>query len=251
MGFLEFLFKNTESAKLAELLWVEKLEASVNELSHLSGLSYTTTYDELQRMKSLKLVKMKRNGKATYYSSALTDELTAAVKNLFEKVKTGNVKNVSFNEYNLPLLGDYDELLKNDKTSAEELLIKAVKFSKKNATLLRVLPLLVKRMGENLDIHQLEYWSKRYDTHRELGFLLDLTTELTKNKKFSKLARSFKDKRWSKSDYYFEGDRELKGFQAMLVDKNTPDLAKKWYLKLNMGLDSFESFYNKYEKAGA
>lgn len=250
MGLLEFLFKNSQSAKLAELLWVEKLEASVNELSHLSGLSYATAYEELQRMKSLKLVKMQKKGKATYYSSALSQELSESVLNLFEKVKTDHKKMVSLDEYNLPLVGEYTELSEGDKTSAEELLVKVVKFSKKNATVLRVLPLLVKKMGDDLDVHQLQYWSKRHDTHRELGFLLELTALLTKNKKFLKLSKNFKDKRWSKCDYYFERDLELQGFQAMLVDKNTPEVAKKWYLKLNMGLDSFQSFYNKHDEAG-
>lgn len=248
MGLFSYLFKNEESARLAELLWVDRVVASVNELSQLSGLSYSTTHEELQKMKSLNLVKMERKGKATLYSSALIEEEVAVVTTIFAKRRMESKKTVSFDDFNMPLLGDFSELLKDEKMEVEELLVKAVKLSKKNATLLRALPLLLKKMGDDLNLHQLVYWAKRYNSNRELGFLLELTAQLTENKKYSRLARQFKDKRWSKPDYYFERDLGLKGFQALVVDRHTPELAKKWYLKLNVGLDSFESFYSKYEE---
>lgn len=247
MGLFNYLFKNKESARLVELLWVDKVEASVNELSQLSGLSYSTTHEELQKMKSLDLVKMERSGKATLYSSALPEEEANVLVSLFAKKKEEAKQTVSFDDFEMPLLGDYSEL-QNEKMEVEELLVKAVYLSKKNASLLRALPLLLRKMGDNLDSNQLAYWSKRYETNRELGFLLELTAQLTKNKKYSRLANKFKDKRWAKPDYYFERDFGLKGFQAIAVDRHTPELAKKWYLKLNMGLDSFQSFYSKYEE---
>jgi hypothetical protein len=248
MGLLSYLFKNKESVRLVELLWVDKLQASVNELSHLSGLSYSTTHEELQRMKSLGLVKMERSGKATLFSSALADNEADVLVSLFAtKKKAGVRKTFSFDDFKMPLLGDYSEL-QSEKMEVEELLVKAVHLSKKNASLLRALPLLLRKMGDNFDFNQLAYWSKRYETNRELGFLLELTAQLTKNKKYNKLAKKFKDKRWAKPDFYFESDFELAGFQAIAVDRNTPELAKKWYLKLNMGLDSFQSFYSKYEE---
>lgn len=249
MELFKYLFKTQEQAKLAELLWVDKVNASVNELSHLTGFSYSSAHEELQRMKSLNLVKMQRDGKATLYSSALTDVEEEVVKNLFTTTGMENKKRVSFNDFNLPLLGDFSELLTDEQLEPEELLVRAVKLAKKNATLLRVLPLMLKKMGDELNLYQLVYWGKRYGVNRELGFLLDLTAEITKNKKFSKLARQFKDKRWSKPEYFFNSDNNLSGFQAKLTEKNTPELAKKWYLKLNMGLDSFQTLYAKYEMA--
>lgn len=247
MGLFNYLFKNNESAKLAELLWLKKVEASVNELSLLSGLSYSTTHEELQRMKSLNLVKMQRKGKATLYSSALVEAEANVVASIFEKTKGHSKQTFSFDDFNMPLLGDFSEL-QGEKVEAEELLVKAVKLSKKNSSLLRALPLLFKKMGDGLESYQLAYWSKRYDANKEMGFVLDLTGQLTKNKKYSELAKKFRDKRWSKYDYYFERDNELKGFQALAVDGHTPELARKWYLKLNVGLDSFQSFYSKHEE---
>jgi len=248
MELFKYLFKTKEYARLAELLWVDKVSGSVNELAHLADLSYSTAHEELQRMKSLGLVKMQRVGKATLYSSALTEVESKVVKNLFSKTNLKR-KTVSFADYNLPLLGDFNELLTDNQLEPEELLVKSVKSAKKNATLLRVLPLMLKKMGAELNLYQLVYWAKRYEVNRELGFLLDLTAALTKNTKFSKLAKQFKDKRWSKPEYFFESDSNLSGFQEQLTEKNTPELAKKWYLKLNMGLDSFQSLYSKYEKA--
>ena len=151
-----------------------------------------------------------------------------------------------FEAMNFPLLGEFPELYKEKAQSQEELLVKAVHLSKKNAILLRVLPLLVKNLENELDEDHLVFWSKRLHVDRELGFVLELTAQLSGNKKFTKLAKKLKDKRWNKLNAFFEKEKDLTGFQAKLVEENTPKLAKKWFLKLNMGLDSFKSHYIKF-----
>jgi hypothetical protein len=147
---------------------------------------------------------------------------------------------------NLPLVGDFPEFQKERAQSPEELLVKAVALAKKNSSLLRTMPLLVRRLGVGMNGHRLVYWSKRLHVDRELGFLLDLTANLSGEKKYSALARKLKDKRWSKPTFFLEKEAKLKGFQAKLVEQNSSELAKKWFLKMNMGLDSFESMFAKF-----
>lgn len=193
------------------------------------------------------LVQKELRGRSTLFSSKLSNEELKPLKLLLGNAEVRKRKSLSdFSEMDLPLVGEFPEFESETAQSAEELLVKVVVLAKKNSSLLRTLPLLVKRMGTGLSFSQLAYWSKRLHVDRELGFVLDLTEELSKNKKLYAMARRFRDKRWSKYSFFLEREQGLLGFQARVVEQNTPQLAKKWFLKMNMGLDSFQSHYFKF-----
>lgn len=247
MGLLDFLFKTEAHRKLAELLWTGGLTASVHEFSLLSGLPYATTYELLHKMLSMGLVQKAQKGRATLFSSKLSSEQMNVFKALMGKTDVGEEKSLTeFSEMDLPLVGDFSELRNEKAKNVDELLVKTVLLAKKDSTLLRVLPLLVNRLGAKLNEQQLGYWSKQYHVDREVGFALDLTAKLSGEKRYSTLAKKLKDKRWSKPSFFLKSEEGLSGFRAKLVDENTPELAKKWFLKMNVGLDSFESIFAKY-----
>lgn len=246
MKLLSFLFKTNKHQKLVELLLLEGLTASMHELALMSGLGYATTYDLLHKMEKMDLVKKAKQGRSTLFTSNLSSEDLKSFKLLMNRHEVKRKPLADFEELDLPLVGDLREFQKEKAQSLEELLVKTVVLSKKNSTLLRVLPLLVKRLGPRLNSHQLVYWSKQHHVDRELGFLLELTAKLSGEKKFGTLARKLKDNRWGKPEPFLDSEKDLTGFQAMLVEENTPALAKKWFLTMNMGLDSFESHYRKF-----
>lgn len=246
MKLAAFLFKTDRHQKLAELLWVDGLTASVHELALMSGLPYATAHGLLQKLLKMGLVEKTKQGRATLFSSNLSSEEVKSLKVLTSNTESKKKSLSDFEELDLPLVGEFREFRIEKAQTLEELLVKTVSLSKKNSTLLRVLPLLVHRLGPHLLHHQLAFWSKRHHVDRELGFVLDLTAELSGETRFSTLAKKFKDKRWNKPQPFLESEKGLSGFQKMLVEENTPALAKKWFLKMNMGLDSFESHYRKF-----
>ncbi len=246
MGLAGILFKTKKHQRLAELLWVEGLTASVRELALMSGLPYATAYELLHKMMKLGLVNKSTKGRATLFSSDLASEELKKFKALLGLTEFKRRPLVDFEELDLPVVGELPELQKEKAQSVEEMLVKVVALSKKNPTLLRVLPLLAKRLSPKLNFHELIYWSKRHGVNKELGFVLDLTGELSKDRKLFSLAKKLMDKRWTKSEAFLDSENNLDSFQAMLVEENTPALAKKWFLKMNMGLDSFKSHYRKF-----
>lgn len=246
MKLAALLLKTDQHRKLFGLLWEKNLTASVREFSLMSGLPYATAYDVFLKLKKMGLVQKKKAGRATLYSAFGTSDEVELLKQLLNKEAKSTLE--EYNEMNLPLVGEFTELNQEKAQSKEELLVKVVYFAKKKSSLLRTLPLLVHRLGTDLDKNQLAYWAKKYHVDRELGFVLELTGHLTHEKKFTSLAYKFKDHRWSKPVAFLENESNLKGFQAQLVESNTPDLAKKWYLKLNMGIDSFASHYAKFSQ---
>lgn len=245
MKLAALFLKSDKHQKLFELLWDKSLTASVREFSLMSGLPYATTHELFAKLKKMGLVSKAKSGRANLYSGVAQSPEVEALKKYL-----GGDDHVStfadYKEMDLPLVGSFEDLNKERAQSKEELLVKVVYFSKRKSSLLRTLPLLVRRLGLKLDFNQLAYWSKKYHVDRELGFVLDLTGNLSHEKKFCLLANKFKDQRWSKFTTFLESESKLKGFQAMLVEENTPELAKKWFLKMNMGLDSFETHYSKF-----
>ncbi len=246
MGLITLLLKTNQHKKLFELLWQKQFTASVREFSLISGLPYATTHDVLLKLKKMGLVQKKQMGSSTLYKAVKSTEEIEKLKN-FLHIDIKN-KFADYKEMDLPLIGEFNELNQESAQSKEELLVKTIYFSKKKSSLLRTLPLLVHRLGTTLDINQLIYWSKKFHVNREIGFIFDVTSSLSKNKKFNTLANKFKDKRWSKPIAFLDSETKLNGFQELLMEANTPALAKKWYLKLNMGMDSFASHYFKFTK---
>jgi len=249
MKLLDFLFKTNEHRNLAELLWVEGIEASERELSLMAGLSYATAHEELHRMEKMGLVKRRVEGKATLFSSNLTEGEQKAFSSLVEgPLKKKSSKGVSdrLRELGLPMMGDLLDLNSETVHGDEELVVKAVCMAKENPTLARSLPVVLVNLLPNVNSHRLHFWAKRNKVKRELGFFVALTAHLSKEPALKKLSKLFYDKRWSKPEYFLTAEKDVRGFQAKLVENNTPPLAKAWKLKMNLGLDSFESLFSKF-----
>jgi DNA-binding transcriptional ArsR family regulator len=249
MKLLDFLFKTEEHKKLAQLVWVEGIEASVRRLSLMSGLSYATAYEELHRMEETGLVKQRVDGKATLFSSNLSDGERAAFASLFNytfKQKTSKPLSDRLQELGLPMVGDLSALRNETVQDDEELVVKAVCKAKGNPTLARSLPVVLVNVLPNVNPHRLHFWANKNKVKKELGFFIALTAHLSNEPALKKMAKLFFDKRWSKPEYFLETEKGARGFQARLVESNTPSLAKTWKLKMNLGLDSFESLFNKF-----
>lgn len=250
MSLADFLFKTESQKKLAQLVWAEKLEASVREFSLMSGLSYATAYEELHQMEKLGLVKKVFKGRSTMYSSFLSKEEQSVFKKLLPSESEMWQKSSGFGakllELGLPYSGNVQLLGRESVADLEELVVRAVWKAKKNATLARALPVLLVKVLSGLNKHSLLYWAKKYNVKKELGFFVELTGVLSQDKLLKKLSHYFRDKRWSQDDFLFVKEKTMTGYQAQLVDENTPDLGKRWHLKMNMGMDSFSSLYLKF-----
>lgn len=128
----------------------------------------------------------------------------------------------------------------------EEALPPALWLSHGNPTLLRVLPLVLARHAAKLDWALLEKKTQEFGQEAELGFLLELTAELTADAKLAERAARFEMAKCAQPRFYFEprGDRDRR-----LVEMRTPPVARRWGFLLNMPTDSFRSLLSKYDAA--
>lgn len=251
MRLTAFLFRNKSQQELARLLWCQGLSASVREFSLMSGLSYATTHEELHQMEKSGLVKKIVQGRSTIFSTSLSKTEQNVVNALFSE-SVFFQKNSTFQsqllEFGLPYSGNSQDLGDDPVADLEELVARASWKSKRNPTLARALPVMLYKVCPRLHQHRLMFWAHKYDVKKEVGFFIELTGVLSKNSKIKKMSRGFYDQRWSQADFLFEAEKDLQGFQAKLIEVNTPELAKRWFLKMNLGIDSFASLFAKFSK---
>jgi DNA-binding transcriptional ArsR family regulator len=249
MGLLRFLFKTEHHRVLAELIWRQGMSGSVHEFSQMSGLPYATAHALFQKLKGMGLIRSVRKGRSWVFSSNLRDD---ELKSLLSLLKTNRESTIFAREgiidMDIPIVGPSKNLRGLKAKSKEEFLARATALAKKNATLLRVLPVLTYRLGHELKATHLLYWARHMRVERELGFVLELTAILTKQKKFLQLAGSLKDGRWKRPIFFFRPSQPFQKFEARLTEINTPNLARRWFLKMNIEMDSFTSTFSKFSE---
>lgn len=124
----------------------------------------------------------------------------------------------------------------------ETVLADALQLSRESATVARALPLAFWKTRERLDFDRLLKEGERRGQARTLGFFLDLTSQLSGDHAFERAARRLRVRSLSRPAQFFQPTtpRERK-----LAELRTPDVARKWGFRMNMGMDSFESMFAK------
>jgi hypothetical protein len=125
----------------------------------------------------------------------------------------------------------------------EVVLTRALELAHRDATVARVLPVVFMRQRHNLNLDELRRRARRANQARTLGFFLDLTGRLTGDEDLRSAARSLRPKQVPLTDF-FETRSEL---ERTLAEANTPEVARDWGYRLNMGMDSFESLLAKFK----
>jgi DNA-binding phage protein len=123
----------------------------------------------------------------------------------------------------------------------EVVLSRALDLAHRDATVARVLPVVFMRQRRNLNLGELRRRARRPNQARTLGFFLDLTGRLTGDSELKNAARALRPRNMAVMDF-FKTRSEL---ERALAEANTPDVARDWGYRLNMGMDSFESVLAK------
>ena len=126
----------------------------------------------------------------------------------------------------------------------EEVLAEGLALSHRDATVARVLPLVLWRHWDRLDHGRLVRAATRRNERQSLGFFLELTGRLGGDPRLASLSESLRDRRRSRARPFFAGRQ---GRMALaLARKKTPPLARQWGYLMNMGMDSFASAFAKH-----
>jgi transcriptional regulator with XRE-family HTH domain len=125
--------------------------------------------------------------------------------------------------------------------SLEAVLSRALDLAHRDATVARALPVVFMRQRRNLNFEELRRRARRENQARTLGFFLDLTSRLTGDAALKEAAKPLRPKHLPVEDFF----KTRSHLERTLAEANTPDVARDWGYRLNMGLDSFEALLAK------
>ncbi len=250
MSLVNFLVTSNTRKDLLRLLWGEGVEASGHQLALLAKKTYSTVHGELEVMKAEGLVTSNREGRAEVFSKNDDYSSKKVLLMLFgiPKESHKDSDNVSDQDvranlarFGVPIVTQAKATL---NLSLEEALVHGLDLARKDSTVARALPVAFARNKKTLDLARLEYLARRNKVLPVLGFYLELTAVLSKDKKLQSFARNLKDRRRKKMEVFFKLQKTNK-YEKNLTDKNTPLVARNWHFLMNLGMDSFESLFNK------
>jgi DNA-binding phage protein len=125
----------------------------------------------------------------------------------------------------------------------EVVLTSALELAHRDATVARALPVVFMRQRHNLNLDELRRRARQANQSRTLGFFLDLTGRLTGDEDLRRAAKTLRPKHLPTTDFF----KTRSDLERTLAEANTPEVARDWGYRLNMGLDSFESLLAKFK----
>jgi hypothetical protein len=143
-----------------------------------------------------------------------------------------------------PLVVDPEPLGPDE--SPEDVLLEACRVAHLEASVARVLPYVFARLASRLNLDTLRQRAKAVDLKHTVGFMLDLAGQLGGNRELRQESVRFLDRRLSRNRPFFVGETRR---SRAVAEKRSPDLARRWGWRMNMGLDAFASVFEKFPDA--
>jgi hypothetical protein len=225
------------------------------ELARQAKLSYAAAHRELEDMSAAGCAQRERVGNQLVYKARRGHPQAALLRRL-ARIEAPDEAPAKDDESRAGLVRGWLRALgaplgasppQEPLPRAESVVAEGFSLAHSDSTVARVMPLVLWRQRDTLDLDELVREATRRDERAAAGFFLELTGRLGHDRRLTDVARPLRDRRRSRPKLFF--GRPHGEFELALARRNTPALARKWGFLMNMGLDSFESTFTKH--AGA
>ncbi len=234
------LFQSRTRTSLLELLFVRKLSASVSELSRRAGVSPRAMGNEVRHLLSVGLVSVDRVAASDVVRANLTHSAALHLEALL-RMRTspsGHDRDALRVRQSLAWWGAPLAEVRKRNFSLEESLLLGLEEATTDGTVLRVLPTLLAKRGNELDWRELKEGARRRKLKAQLGMLVELTSGLVGNSEWPREVEELRDRR-TRTPRFFPAVKSP--WEAELARSRTPEVAKRWGLWMNVSEESFKS----------
>jgi hypothetical protein len=182
---LSYLVTSRARRDLLHQLWVARAVGSVSDLARRAGVSFATAHKELESMRAEGLATSERAGRTLLYRANRKHPQSALLRRLLnEGAATGRTVPPAGAEQvrgwlaavGAPLL--VAEAVPDRPPGLEEVVAQGLALSHDDATVARVLPVVLWTQRDRLDASRLVREATRVDERQTLGFFLELTGRL-------------------------------------------------------------------------
>ncbi len=247
MDLLADLMASTVRAGFVRWLVGEAKPTTVSALAHKLGFTPRAVRLEVERFAKTGAVTLAAVGASDVVRVEPANDLVRALKALVRASRATSAPTPegvrdALAGYGAPLAG----AVPTRDLTLEETVVAGLAAARTDATVLRTLPVVLVRNLLALRWETLFELARERKLKRELGFLLDLTAELTRRPELSRLANELRDARVSTPRYFPEPKTEA---DRKLARRNTPPAAHRWKLLMNMPEEAFRSMLGKHVAA--
>lgn len=249
---LEYLVTGRARRVLFRLLWGRNTTGSVSDLSRIAKVQFSAAYRELDAMREAGLARAERAGTTLVYRAATDHRHAALLRHLATASDDAETAKDTYHDERvrawLAALGAPlgSARTKRRLPSVEQVVAEALSLSHRDATVARVLPLVLWRQRDELDFDQLFQEATRRDERQTLGYFLELAGQLGGEAGLVGRARALHDRRRKKVRMFFAGPHGPRALAA--TRRNTPKEALRWGYLMNMGVESFRSTFEKFAR---
>lgn len=115
--------------------------------------------------------------------------------------------------------------------------------SRRDPSLVRALPVLLWLRRGDLDMTRLRRLAARKGRERTLGFFLDLTARLSRDRGLRNAAAALGPARSLRATKFFT--RCETALARAVAEERAPPVARAWGYRMNMPMDSFKTLFDK------
>jgi len=224
-------------------------EASMSELARRAGLTPRAVAVEVARLEEAGLVEIRAVGPAHVVRPSARSSVARALYGLVKAATATSSRRSTDRDvrrslvaYGAPLVGE--EL--RQVYSLSETILRGLRAARTDATVLRVLPVVVAKHAARLDWTDLKERARRMNLRAELGMLLDLTAAVASLPELRTHAAELTDGRRKRLRYF---PRVEGAFEEQLAARRSPEAATRWHFVMNMTEDSFREMVRKHVSA--
>ncbi len=241
---LDHLFQSRSRTAALRFLLQEGWSGSVSELARRAGLTPRAVASEVDRLASLGLVRVEAVGGTNQVHAVTEHPAAKALRSLLEAASApvppaGEAVRRSLVVWGAPL----NDAPARDALPLEEAVVGALELARRDATVLRVLPVVLARNENDFDWRKLKELARRHKVAAELGMVCELTSDLTGRTSLKKHVDGLRDRRRKVRRSYPESRSR---YEIDLARDRTPRAARKWGFLMNISEDSFRSTLDKH-----
>jgi hypothetical protein len=243
---LEVLVTGRTRRELLRLLWGKGVADSVSGLARQMGAGFSATYRELEAMRTTQLVRCERAGNQLVYRAnfehphgKLLGQLARLAPTPDRPTDDGETR-AWLRAVGAPLVCPPAK----QHPPLETVLASALELAHRDATVARVLPLVLWRRRLEWDPARLVAEATRRNERHALGCFLELTGKLGHDPALVATAQRLRDRRRTRTRPFFVNDRGQHALAA--ARRNTPAVVRRWGYLMNMDLHVFSSLFAKF-----
>lgn len=243
----EYLLPRRKRAVLG-VLFEESFAGSVTDLAEKADLNRRDVRAEVEILAGLGVVEMRKDGNAKRVVVNRKNPNTKLLLALFAT----NATNYPRLQKARANLSQYGGLLvftvEPDRplVPLEQAVVDALRVCHDDPAMFETVAPVLWLNRDKVNLAKLVQLAELHECKRRLGLAMDLTTELSGERKFAEAATALHDKRYSKVENLFSPDGKFHLDTGLeLAKRRTPPVAYRWNYMMNLDLEDMQSMFRK------